>query len=367
MSSDEFMALALRVTEGSATPAERARFEAAMTARPEHREAWLALRRELQAAREAAADAADLAGPVESLPVAQRERLLGRAGPSPVVRPWGRWLAGAAAVAACVGAVLWFGPTAGRHQVDLDPAASRVAFVVPTDGPITIEGPRRSLTTALPAPLIGDETVTIPAGRSALLLAADGTVTTLRGRAEAKSFSAQTGGAVRPWFAAPLALLASSPALTRGGESLRILSPRGATALPEPEVAWVAEVGRTYVVELQDALQPAARPVRVEGAVSPLAFGRLGAAPLVPGGIYVLTVTETGRPASATRVRFMAVAAEAKLDAGQGPAAVVAAAFRALTASPARTGDAWLWLEKLPADWRESELGRRLAVALNEP
>ena len=63
MNSDEFMDLAMRVTEGTVTPAERERFEAELIRQPQLREEWLALRRELQAAREAAVAADWLARP----------------------------------------------------------------------------------------------------------------------------------------------------------------------------------------------------------------------------------------------------------------------------------------------------------------
>jgi hypothetical protein len=143
-----------------------------------------------------------------------------------------------------------------------------------------------------------------------------------------------------------------------------VLSPHGATASTEPLVAWAAAPGRTYEVELRDALLPATKPARAEGVVPPLKFSRLRPEPLVAGGIYILTVTETGRPASVVSGRFMVVVPPADFTGGADPAAVAVAAFQALTESPARTGDAWLLHQQLPADWRESELGRRLAAAV---
>ncbi len=117
-------------------------------------------------------------------------------------------------------------------------------------------------------------------------------------------------------------------------------------------------------MELQDALQPEAKPARVEEAVSPLPFSRLRPAPLIPGGIFVLSIAEKGRPATAASSRFLVIPpAGDAVEAGAGPAAVIAAAFVALNESPARTGDAWLLLQQLPAGWRESELGRRLTEA----
>jgi hypothetical protein len=165
----------------------------------------------------------------------------------------------------------------------------------------------------------------------------------------------------------PLALLDTRSTLTRGATAIRILSPHGATAHPSPVFLWTAEPDRTYAIELKDALQPTAPAARVDQVVPPLTLQQLGAAPLKPDGIYELTVMETGRPATATRSRFMVVPPVVPPTTSTGPAATLAAAFQALAASPARTGDARLLLQSLPAEWRDSELGRRLSSALDTP
>jgi hypothetical protein len=367
MSSEEFIDLALRVTEGSATPAERARFDAALAEQPERRAEWLALRRELQATRDAAADAADLAGPTEAIPLGQQARLLGNDDTSPRRPRPARWLAWSVAAAAGLAAVFWF---AAQKTLPVSGPASdlpRLAFLVPQGGPITLTAGGRTWKSDLPVALSGGEIASIPEGHPALLLTPDGAIKNVHGQyATAPLPSPRTGDTLR-WFTLPLAQLNTLPTLTRGSTEIRILSPQGATAHVTPPLVWLAEPGRTYTVELKDSLQPAAPAARAENVVPPLTVRQLGAAPLQPEGIYELTVMETGRPASATRARFMVVPALPRPNASTGPAADLVAAFQALAASPARTGDARLLLQTLPPEWRDSELGRRLSSALGTP
>lgn len=365
MTSDEFMDLALRVTEGTVTPDERARFEEELIRQPQRRDEWLALRRDLEAVRESVAAADALAGPAGAIPAGRLAGLMGQAQTPARPRRSYFWPAASLAAAAAVTLTLWLGSPPARSPVTPAGDAVRLAFVIPQGGEIAVTMPGGVRTTVLPVPLTDGETVTISPGREALLLTADGRVTVIRGRYQATPPAA--GGAGPRWFAAPLALLDAGPAMTRGGDDIRVLSPRGATAAREPAVHWAAEPGRTYDVELRDALQPAARPARVSGVVPPLAFAQLRTEPLAVGGIYLLNVTETGRPVSAAGGRFMVVAPPADFAGGTDPATMMAAAFQALAESPARTGDAWVLLQQLPADWRESELGRRLAVAAGSP
>lgn len=365
MSSDEFMDLALRVTEGTVTPDERARFEEELVRQPQRRDEWLALRRDLQAMREAAGAAAALSGPTEAIPARHLAALMGQTRPAVVPRrPWA-WLAGGLAAAAAIGVAWWLGSMPER--AGSDPAeGARLAFVVPRGGEVSLATPTGRRSTTLPVALTGSERVTIPSGREAWLLTPDGRVTAIRGTYQASAVKGVTGTPVARSFTTPLALLGAGPGPTRGGEGLRLLSPRGATESTTPAVTWVAEPGQTYEVELRDALQHAAQPARVQGVVPPLAFSRLQPAPLAVDGIYILSIHETGRPATAVSERFMVVRAGESISGGDH-AALMAAAFQALASSPARTGDAWLLLQQLPADWRESEPGRRLAAAVGAP
>lgn len=109
MNRDEFMDLALRVTEGTVTPAERARFEEELIRQPPLRAEWLALRHDLQAAREATVAAEVLAGRPEEIPGHRLDELLGRK--LPPSTPQGRltWLTGSLAAAAAIGVAFWLG------------------------------------------------------------------------------------------------------------------------------------------------------------------------------------------------------------------------------------------------------------------
>jgi hypothetical protein len=365
MNSSEFHELALRVTEGTASPTERATFDEALRQRPEWREDWLALRRELAAMREAVSDATDLVQPAEKIPAHRLDQLLGTQ--SPPVKVHGQkwpWLAGALAAAAGVALVFWLQPDRSREPGGMIADAARVGFAVPAGGTITIEAPGRHLVTNLPAPLFGNETLIVADGREAVLVRADGTSQRIRGHYETSELSKPTTTKVNRWITAPLALLGSESGLWRGGGQIQIHSPRGATAWAEPVLAWTAEPGRTYDVELRDALHPEAPPARATGVVSPLPFAQLGRPPLQTGDIYELRVAETDRPTTVATGRFVVLPPPAAPGAGADHADLVAAVLAALASSPARTGDAWLLLQQLPADWRESELGRRLALAV---
>lgn len=366
MNDEEFMELALRVTEGTATPGERARFEEELGRDRRRREDWLALRRELASAGEAFDAVAALEGAAEAMPADRLDGLMRRNVSEAGRRHRTGWLVAGMSAAAVVALVFW--PATDRSPAPADTASdgARLAFVVPRDGAVTIESPAGTRVAELPVPLTGVESIRVPDGAEALLLSGDGAVSVLRGSFHAQVLVRKAAGPGRRWFAAPLALLVPGPAVTRGGGDIRVHAPRGATAAVEPAVVWESEAGRTYEVELRDALQPSLPPARVQGAVSPLAFGALRSEPLSRGGIYLLSITETGRRTSTVIERFLVVPpAEHTVDES-GPAGVVAAAFRALVESPARTGDAWQLLQRLPPAWRESELGRRLEMAVED-
>ncbi|MBI5689964.1 MAG: hypothetical protein HZC55_07665 [Verrucomicrobia bacterium] len=363
MNSDDWMDLALRVTEGTATPEDRRRLEAELIERPERREEWLRLRQELQRAREAMADAADLGEHPEEAAVGKgankEEDLPATAGGR--VR-W--WWAGLAAAGIALG--WWLGrPGTGREGV-VGAESPRVAYVVPEHGSLIVEQAGERRTVDRPTPLVGGEIIRAPGNQDVLLLTAEGRVRRHPSGEVVVPTGQPPAETVRSWWTTTLATIAARPGM-RGGGVIRVHCPRGATRMRSPEIHWSAVTGKTYDVELRDQLLPARAPWRVTGVVPPLSLGALQADPLVENGIYLLVVAESGRPMTAASVRFLVEASAADPGVEAGPSAGLTEAFQAVAASPARTGDAWLRWHQLPAAWRESELGRRLELAIHEP
>lgn len=156
-----------------------------------------------------------------------------------------------------------------------------------------------------------------------------------------------------------VASLATEPT-RRTDSEIVVLAPALATTSRTPTVAWTSAPGKTYTVTVAAAAEPDRALHRAERATSPLAWKDLGgAAELSVGDAFVVTVSEAGRPLTATTRRFVTVAEPAAAPSAE--ATFIAALFES---EPARLGDAWLLWQELPETSRDSPRGRRLYLVL---
>ncbi|MDQ5978507.1 MAG: hypothetical protein QG602_1481 [Verrucomicrobiota bacterium] len=357
MTEADYQDLALRVAEGTASAEERARFEQAMTNKPQRREEWLHLRAELRRLHEGLGDAHDLEGPAVELPAAVRARLQrGEAGPgASATRRW--WVPAGLAAAVALALLVWrFDATPNGPAAATGPL---VGYLLPTNGAVTLRTPTGESTLTTPNPVRVNERLE---SGTATLLRLDGQMVTVRPGEVMPAAGA--AGAAR-WLAVPLAQLGGA---TRGGATWRLLAPRGATVSSEPLIAWdgpAAEKCEVRLICLTNPEEPAgsAKPV-----TSPLAFARLGRRALRAGEIYEVSVRSLERDLMLGHARFVVMDGGSETPGeADDPAALVRQAVAALQAEPARRGDAWLLWQRLPAAWRESELGRRLEAETRAP
>lgn len=155
----------------------------------------------------------------------------------------------------------------------------------------------------------------------------------------------------------------------REDKNIIINTPVGVTRYLNPVIAW--ENGQppfdVAVVDPSDpdipprVAQNVTGPVRLAELETPqrrqLAFDR-------NYEVLVRTSSESGRILGHARVLTLP---EARLenDLPTEPADLMAEACAAMAKKPYRTGDAWLALSRLPADWSKSELGIRLRMLVS--
>jgi len=149
---------------------------------------------------------------------------------------------------------------------------------------------------------------------------------------------------------------------TRSGPGIPIYSPAGFTANLTPLILWKTQPGKSYDVSIVDELESTSTPLRRTGVSSPLAFtnawpGRM----LGADGLYRLRIAETGKPLSATELVFRTQSGADRAPADKTAGSLLAA-YRMLTASPARLGDALAVLLTLPPEVANSELALRLQL-----
>ena len=83
---------------------------------------------------------------------------------------------------------------------------------------------------------------------------------------------------------------------------------------------------------------------------------------LVADRIYGVVVRVTGEKTVGGTSRFLTTADATVGELPTAPAQLLEEAFTALTANPARVGDGWLALSRLPDEWKQTELAVRLQL-----
>jgi|GEM_PF-2181707 len=217
---------------------------------------------------------------------------------------------------------------------------------------------------------LAGRTLEIPKGSHVRIAFPDGRVEDVTGPWRQPLGAVEMGDDIADNFlGAPLAKLAEIKAegSSASAGDVRVTSPVGVTRFTNPTITWVARPETDYDVAIIDPADPMA-PVRIAEKVRPpLAFDQLESPQkrrLQVDRLHEVHVRETGSALMIGAARFL-VAKDAEENAlPAAPADLLREAIEAMGKKPTRTGDAWLALSRLPADWRETELAVRLRLRI---
>jgi hypothetical protein len=146
---------------------------------------------------------------------------------------------------------------------------------------------------------------------------------------------------------------------------IHVMTPSGLTRFLSPTIDWKAKDGIRYDVAVIDLADQNAPPRTLLGMRPPVSVSSLQTPQgpkLVPDRIYGVVVRVTGEQAVGGTSRFLTSADATVAELPTEPAKLLEEAFNALTANPARVGDGWLALSRLPEEWKQTELAVRLQL-----
>jgi hypothetical protein len=280
--------------------------------------------------------------------------------PSWITRPAATWaFAGFLFLALAVIAVVKWRQPADRNL-------PRAAYLVASDGDVFVRLGLRTRRVGATLAVPADKAIALPSGKKLTVLHPDGSSEVLTGPQRIR-FPATTSEF--PTLAAPLSQLLLRRAIEppAAGQPVppTLLSPAGATRFVNPPVVWEDDPALTYDVAIGDPADPAAPPRLKRLAHSPVAFKELESTmppELATDRLMGAIVRATDRPDIRAVSRFLVTPDATPAYLPKEPADLVREALEALTKSPARTGDAWLALSKLPPGWRRTELVVRLRL-----
>jgi hypothetical protein len=266
------------------------------------------------------------------------------------------WLAVALLIA---GAVAW-----GWRVRVKTAAAAPVAYVIPVSGPFQIGWWSGDL--HAPAAVKPAQTLRLPAGSEALLVRLDGSVAQLVGPRK-ESLNHIQGKAAEFLSDTLQEVLRRSNEVTASvpKDAIRITSPAGVTRFTNPVITWTAKPNTLYDVAIVDPADEMAPPRTLRGAKPPLPLAALETTqrPTLPvDRIFMVLVRESIHPETVTTERCLVARDAAPGSVPEAPHDCVIEAVHALATTPSRAGDAWLALQKLPPEWRETELVVRLRL-----
>ncbi|MDF9833396.1 hypothetical protein M2103_001620 [Ereboglobus sp. PH5-5] len=144
-----------------------------------------------------------------------------------------------------------------------------------------------------------------------------------------------------------------------------VTSPFGVTRFTNPTITWEPRPGVRYDVAVVDPADPVAPPRVAINVLPPLRIDQLETTQdrvLRADRIYNVIVREAGSETQVGAMRFLVSPGATDASLPLAPADLVMEAIDALWSKPARMGDGWLALSRLPADWAESELVLRLRM-----
>ncbi|MGC4073838.1 MAG: hypothetical protein QM760_15265 [Nibricoccus sp.] len=244
------------------------------------------------------------------------------------------------------------------------------AYVIPLEAGSRAGG--AWFTQALKAPRMFTEggTLKVPEGARVRIVYANGSIEDVSGPVRMKLSGAELRGeTVEDFLAVRLDELANlTPGVTNAAAgAVRIMSPVGVTRFTNPAVVWAARPGINYDVAVIDPADPMAPPRVAERVRPPVTIEQLKSTQkprLKTDRLYEVYVRESDNVQVVGAARILV-----SKDAGDGvlpvePADLLREAVEAMTKRPTRTGDAWLALSKLPADWADGELAVRLRLRI---
>lgn len=272
-------------------------------------------------------------------------------------------------------------------QNSSDPANAEIAaYLVLDQGESEARRAGQQLTLGVTTPLHAPDEVRLAAGAKAYLVTASGVVELAgpkrfkvaeevasgqAGSVKTQSTISQRGSAnkmdaLRTALFLPVREILSSTLMvtTRRSQSIPLYSPAGSTASLTPLIIWKSEPGKTYDLTITDEFDPKAKPLRIGGVVPPVEFSMVEAwkgRSLAKDGLYRITLSETGKPLSASEYTFRTVGA-ADGPRPSAPVERLLRAFQILKAEPSRVGDAFAELLALPEEFAGSEMALRLKL-----
>ncbi len=251
------------------------------------------------------------------------------------------------------------------------------AYVVADHGPVEVHVGFRSFKINSSLGLRAGENATLREGERATLVLADGTEKPLHhGETFAVPKPAEDPDNLlaQPMRAILSRFLVLPTDNLPSGPRIPITSPVNLTRYRNPVIDWEAEDNELYDVGIADPNDPNAPVRELQGVRPPLSSAQLKSsmpATLPEDRIFVVIVRPIARETPRGVARFLTAPDAQMADLPTDAPALLLEAVRATTATPARTGDAWLALERLPDDWKKSELAVRLrlklAIALGAP
>ena len=376
----EFDTLAAKVLANEASPLERVRFEELLEQSLEKRKEFDDLAAVWKQLRIGLPVVQAMEAPAVQIPEDRLLQLLARTKPRLSPRQGRRgdrrlWLLAASiTVLASLAGVLLFTNRSSPDRVSVGPPNSLCAYLLTLQGQPEVRRAGGKLPADGVTRLRMEDEIRLPAGTRVTLITSNGAalltgprLLTLRDMEESAiappphALSASLRTALFSPASQLLAVgLLGSP--TRGGETIPIYSPVGATANLAPRILWKTEPGKTYDLLITDEFNSNTPPWRLSGVGSPVEFSQVAAwqgRMLSREGLYRLRLNETGKPLTACEHTFRTLSGT-NPSPSASPAERLLNAFTLLNSDPPRVGDALADLFTLPPELAKSELALRL-------
>lgn len=253
---------------------------------------------------------------------------------------------------------------AADRSLKVPPAAYLVA--IDDDTTVRLQWKSRKVATALTLP--SNTAVAVPAHKKVLLIHPDGRQERLTGPVRIQVPTPASSGL--DFLTVPLATLTEEQAknIPEGDSSIRITSPVSITRFLNPTLSWIASEGVLYDVAVIDPADEAAPPRIARGVRPPVPFSALEnkQGPSLPNDrIFAVLVRVVGENGIGGTRQFLTSRDATTEELSSHPAELLAEAVSALAHQPARTGDAWMALSRLPEPWKQSELAMRLRLKVS--